>query len=162
MASFPVNRGAATSPAKPGPNVGGTPNAPLRPIFLYGALMFSKLLAVLLTGDWNNEGWVRARQLPATIKGYSRRVVLKTGVPAVIKGSPEDVVQGYLFYPRHFKDIERIGDFETESYSREVVEVLTSEGQKLHAYVYLWGDDMEDLGDDNWDLRSFEESSKFE
>jgi len=128
----------------------------MRPIFLYGTLMSAKLLAELLTGDRKNEDWVKMRRKPAILFGYTRRAVVDADYPGVVQGSKEDRVKGYLFYPRHQQDLQKIADFENESYTREVVEVVVNELTATMAYTYLWCDDIDDLCAEDWDFEEFE------
>ena len=76
--------------------------------------------------------------------------------PAVIKGEPFVSVKGVLFYPRNFVDVQRLDDFESESYYREVVQVIDCDDQVITANVYLWGDERESLLEKEWSFGEFE------
>jgi Gamma-glutamyl cyclotransferase, AIG2-like len=86
----------------------------LRRSFLYGTSMSGKLLAELLTGNRKNADWVQMRRKPATLMGYVRTAVVDADFPIVVEGSKEGHVEGYLFYPRYQKDLQRIAEFERE------------------------------------------------
>jgi gamma-glutamylcyclotransferase (GGCT)/AIG2-like uncharacterized protein YtfP len=132
------------------------PFSTIRPLFVYGSLMLPSLLAGLLTGDNRQVKMVEQRRKPATLHGYSRRPVLDAEHPAVIKGQETDRVEGYLFYPRSLDDQRKLDSFESDSYYRTVVSVVDTDGQTVQAHVYLWCDDLEDLGDGEWNFEEFE------
>jgi gamma-glutamylcyclotransferase (GGCT)/AIG2-like uncharacterized protein YtfP len=128
----------------------------LRPVFVYGTLMSTRLLAGLLTGDERETGIVESMRESATLHGYSRRGVLGSDYPAVVETDPMDRVNGFMIHPRTLEDLKMLDDFENESYFRELVEVIDSVNQKTMAYVYVWCDDIDDLADSDWSLEEFE------
>ena len=131
-------------------------SANLVPVFLYGTLMSSQLLAGLLTGDERNVGVVEKRRERAVLHGYSRHAILEAEYPAVIKGTSEDSVDGFLYFPRSLEDIRKLDDHEDESYCRETAEVVASKGQVVEAYVYVWCDELDELAKEDWDFEEFE------
>jgi hypothetical protein len=119
--------------------------------------MLPSLLAGLLTGDNRKVKMVEERRKPATLHGYSRRPVLGAQHPAVIKGRETDRVEGYVFYPRGLDDQRRLDSFECDSYYRAVASVVDSCGRRFQANVYVWCDDLGDLGDGEWSFEEFEQ-----
>jgi gamma-glutamylcyclotransferase (GGCT)/AIG2-like uncharacterized protein YtfP len=145
-----------TSPGKQSLVASATQPSQLLPLFIYGTLMSSTLLAGLLTGDERQTEKIEKRKKRATLQGYSRHRVLCADFPALIPGDPSDRVDGYLFYPESLEEMRLLHDFECDSYYREEVEVVGSEGQAILAYVYLWCDNLEDLEEEDWDFEEFE------
>jgi gamma-glutamylcyclotransferase (GGCT)/AIG2-like uncharacterized protein YtfP len=128
----------------------------IRPVFLYGTLMSNKLLSGLLTGEERHVNLIEKRRCPATICGYSRHAIVDADYPALVKSRSIDRVDGYLFYPRSMDDIKRLDDFESDSYCRDKVEVVDSDGRTIEAYAYVWCDGLEDLEEADWKFEEFE------
>ena len=128
----------------------------LHPVFLYGTLMSSRLLAGLLTGDEKHWNIVEKRRKKATLHGYSRHAVLDADYPAVVKAGSADSVEGFLYYPRKWDDIGLLDHFESNSYYRDEVEVVDSESHTTTAYIYVWCDELEDLAKEDWSFEEFE------
>ena len=128
----------------------------LHPVFLYGTLMSSRLLAGLLTGDERHWNTVEKRRKKATLHGYSRHAVLDADYPAVVKAGSADSVEGFLYYPRKWDDIGLLDHFESNSYYRAEVEVVDSESHATTAYIYVWCDELEDLAEEDWSFEEFE------
>ena len=99
---------------------------------------------------------VEKRRERAVLHGYSRHAILEAEYPAVIKGTSEDRVEGFLYFPRSLEDIRKIDDNEDESYCRETAEVVDSKGQVVEAYVYVWCDELDELAKEDWDFEEFE------
>jgi gamma-glutamylcyclotransferase (GGCT)/AIG2-like uncharacterized protein YtfP len=130
---------------------GAYPATPLHPIFLYGTLMSSQLLAELLTGNDRIQLRVerKRRQIEtgrkrAVLYGFSRHKIRFTDYPAVIEGGPDDKVEGYLYCPT-VDDFRKLDDFEDlDRYRRDEVSVECN-GQTLKAFLYIWCGDLADL-----------------
>ena len=134
----------------------GADHDELRPVFVYGTLMSTRLLVGLLTGDERDTNIIEGIRESATLHGYSRRAVRGADYPAVVKTDPKDKVDGFLVHPRTLEDLKMLDHFENESYCRELVEVINYINQKTIAYVYVWCDNIEDLADSDWSLEEFE------
>lgn len=128
----------------------------LRPVFLYGTLMSSRVLAGLLTGDERNFKTVEGMREKATLPCYSRHAVIDADYPAVVKGTAADFVNGFLFHPENLHHLQLLDSFESDSYSREEVKVIDSRDEEVEAYTYVWCDEMESLDDVDWSLEEFE------
>ena len=74
-----------------------------RPVFLYGTLMAAPLIALVLTGNQNNEDIIVPLRKKATLEHYRRRGVLGKDYPALVKGAENDLVEGMIFYPRNMR-----------------------------------------------------------
>ena len=133
--------------------------ATLPPIFLYGTLMSQRILAEALTGDEKQTTMVEERRIPVTLHGYSRHAVVDADFPALVKGTPTDRVEGFLFFPRSIRDVKRLDDFECDSYRREEVEVIDANNVVIKSYTYLWCDELDDL--EAWDWNFDECESKW-
>jgi gamma-glutamylcyclotransferase (GGCT)/AIG2-like uncharacterized protein YtfP len=115
-----------------------------RPVFLYGTLMSSHILADLLMGDERQATTIEQRRKPAVLHGYRRYAVVGTAdFPSIIKGEETDRVRGFLFYPMIY-EAKKIANFESDSNCPEAVEVDLG-GSIVKAYAYVWHDDREDL-----------------
>lgn len=130
--------------------------ASLRPIFLYGTLMFSRLLAEVLTGDEKQTMTVERRRMPVTLHGYSRHAIVDANFPAIIKGKSADRVEGFLYFHRSINDEKKLDDFESDSYRREEVEVVDRNNKVIESYTYVWCDDLDDLEASDWSFDEFE------
>jgi gamma-glutamylcyclotransferase (GGCT)/AIG2-like uncharacterized protein YtfP len=128
----------------------------LLPVFIYGTLMSSQLLAGAITGDERQVDIVEERRKRATLHGYSRHAIVNTEYPAVIKGKPEDRVEGYLYFPRNLDDIRKLDNCEDESYVRDTAEVIDSDGQIFQACLFVWCDELDELLDHDWNFEGFE------
>lgn len=128
----------------------------LRPIFLYGTLMSSRLLAEVLTGDEKKTMTVERRRMPVTLQGYSRHAVVDANFPAIIKGKSTDKVEGFLYFHRSIYDEKRFNDFASDSYRREEVEVVDRNKKIIESYAYVWCDDLNDLKESDWSFDEFE------
>jgi len=57
--------------------------------------------------------------------------------PALVGGSSEYHVEELLYFPRNLDDIRKLDDCEDESYFRDTMEVIGSDGWVTQEYVYV-------------------------
>ena len=166
-----IHRGAAAIPEH------------VLPIFLYGKLISSQLLAEVLTCydeqisrlerkkvelEISVEGQrvelerrverkrvaVETQRKRAILHSYSRHNVRGANYPAILETGPADRVEGYLYFPTA-DDFKRLDDFENELYRRDTVEVVC-DNEIIEAFVYVWCDDPADLDKEDWNYLEFE------
>ena len=127
-----------------------------RPIFLYGTLMATPLLALLLTGNRDNEDVIIPLQKKATLQHYRRGGVLGKDYPALIRGAEHNLVKGIVFYPRNMDDRRKLNNFEGEQYTMEIVNVVLESGEQVEASTYTWSGGDDEVTETDWDFREFE------
>ena len=120
---------------------------PSRPLFCYGTLRASTVMKAV-TGHTYPGG-------AATLNGYAMFRVKGTEYPAIIpqKGG---VVPGTLYEGLDEESLLVLDHFEGDPYSRDIVTVVTSVGDRVNAYVYVLRDAcMDILSNEKWDFNSF-------
>ncbi|KAJ6457487.1 hypothetical protein C8R47DRAFT_1164129 [Mycena vitilis] len=131
-----------------------------RPLFIYGTLRAVPLLAWALTGDSTNIAAVQPLAQPGTVKGYARFSIRHSDYPAVVPGSPADVVDGLLLRLQAPLQRRKLDDFEGEVYNSTRVEVCVENDPEgalvVDADMYVWAGDPDILDRDTpWELDQF-------
>ncbi|KAJ7629746.1 hypothetical protein DFH06DRAFT_709504 [Mycena polygramma] len=132
-----------------------------RPLFIYGTLRAMPLLAWALTGDSSKTAIVQPLAQRATVKGYARFSIHHSDYPAVVSGTPADLVDGLLLRLDTRLQRLKLDDFEGEVYKPTRVDVcVQSEGddvaQMVDADMYVWDGDLDALDRDTpWELDKF-------
>jgi gamma-glutamylcyclotransferase (GGCT)/AIG2-like uncharacterized protein YtfP len=135
-----------------------TPDFQTRPLFLYGTLMAAPLLALLLTGNRENEDVIVPLWKKAILQQYCRGRVLGRDYPALVKGAEHDCVKGIIFYPRNMDDRRKLNNFEGEQYTREIVKAVFESGEQVEAFTYVWSGEKAEVTETDWDFKEFESS----
>lgn len=133
-----------------------------RPLFIYGTLRATPLLAWALTGDATRIRDVEHMIKPAQVSGYIRVTVTNCDYPAVITSSNgADLVDGCLLQVDTASQRKKLDNFEGEAYAPEavMVELLGEDGlptgEKVDADIYVWADDKAAPGTEPWELERF-------
>ncbi|KAJ6457477.1 hypothetical protein C8R47DRAFT_1180916 [Mycena vitilis] len=132
-----------------------------RPLFIYGTLRAMPLLAWALTGDSSKTATVQPLAQPATVKGYARFSIHHSDYPAVVPGSPTELVDGLLLRLETRLQRQKLDDFEGEVYKPTCVDVcVQGEGddvaQTVDADMYVWDGDLDALDrGTSWELDKF-------
>jgi gamma-glutamylcyclotransferase (GGCT)/AIG2-like uncharacterized protein YtfP len=127
-----------------------------RPIFLYGTLMSTSLLALVLLGDRNKAATLSPHLKKAVLGNFHRGRVVDKDYPALVK-TKEGSVDGVGFYPRNIDDRRKINNFEGEQYAREIVKVTTG-GEEVEVSTYIWSGQDDEVSEMEWDAKEFESS----
>ena len=125
------------------------------PVFLYGTLMATPLLALILTGNRENKDVIIPLQQKATLKYYHRGSVSGKDYPAIVSGTERDLVEGVVFYPRNMDDRRKLNNFEGEQYTMETVNVVFESGEQVEASTYIWSGDKDEITKTDWDFEKF-------
>ena len=67
-----------------------------RPVFLYGTLMAAPLLALLLTGNREDQDMIVPLRKKAILQHYHHGSVLGKDYPALVKGAENDLLEGLV------------------------------------------------------------------
>ena len=126
------------------------------PIFVYGTLMATPLLAWVLTGSSANASAVLSKRKRAAISGFARHPVIGSDYPALVRATESSIVDGYLVFPGDQAEWNKLDNFEGETYTRTTVEAIEEDGTRVEAYVYLWAGSGDALGIGEWDFTFFE------
>jgi gamma-glutamylcyclotransferase (GGCT)/AIG2-like uncharacterized protein YtfP len=129
-----------------------------RPVFLYGTLMATPLLAWLLTGNRENQDMIVPLRQKASLQHYHRGSVLGKDYPALVKGTENDLVEGLIFFPRNMDDRRKLNNFEGEQYTTEPVKVVLESGEQIEASTYIWSGEKDEVMATDWDFKEFESS----
>ena len=134
-----------------------------RPLFIYGTLCATKLLAWALTGDASNTGRVATLAHPARVSNYKRFAVKHCDYPAVVKCAGDSTVYGYLIQLETQSQRTKLDNFEGETYIPVSVSasLLNADGepngQIVDADMYVWDGEDSALSYEPWSLDYFVE-----
>ncbi|EGF76968.1 hypothetical protein BATDEDRAFT_28028 [Batrachochytrium dendrobatidis JAM81] len=126
------------------------------PVFAYGSLMADHVFdSVMISGLGNN--YQRPRKTTgAILSGYQRFGVADQPYPAVVPATPNNTVQGVLWYIQSNSEIQLLDHFETDLYQRQVVSVNSmGESDTVQAYVYIWNRELSLLTGKEWNYEQF-------
>jgi gamma-glutamylcyclotransferase (GGCT)/AIG2-like uncharacterized protein YtfP len=130
------------------------------PIFIYGTLCATPLLAWALTGDCRNVDLVTPLLRPAKVSGFARYGVRGRDFPAAVE-CPGSHISGYLVTCDTVSQRRKLDDFEGEVYKATPVrvQILGQDGDTtmefIEADMYLWNGSHDDLTLQLWDLDAF-------
>ena len=118
-------------------------------IFAYGSLMFEQVWAVVAKGSYATT--------KARLFGYQRRKIKGETYPALIPGSPDDIVDGVIYLDVDAIDRDRLDRFEGMYYAKKLETFTISCTRKLSAYVYVFKQDFNALvEEESWSPKWFE------
>ena len=124
------------------------------PLFAYGTLMLPKLLERVVGR--------RLHGRPARCFGYARHPVKNADYPGLIANSARgSVVEGVLYSVLTAAEWQRLDAYETDLYSRTLINVRCLEDSALQAFAYLIPPSRVDLVDrsQDWSFRRFVQRS---
>lgn len=131
-----------------------------RPVFIYGTLCATQLLAWVLTGDQSRTDDITHLICPARVENIARHSLHGRDYPAAVK-KPGSSITGYLLRPQTCSQRKKLDDFEGEVYQVIAMEVslLDDTGEVaeagIEADMYLWNGGEELVSDQAWDLQWF-------
>ena len=125
------------------------------PIFVYGTLMATPLLAWVLTGSSANASSVLSKRKRAHISGFARHPVIGSDYPALVRATESSIVDGHLVFPNDQAEWNKLDNFEGETYTRTTVEAITEDGTQVEACVHLWAGSGDALSSGEWDFTYF-------
>src|ERR1700692_2270307 len=131
-------------------------NAPMAPIFVYGTLMATPLLAWALKGDSSKAGDVLSQRQSGRIFGFERRRIHHCDYPALVRSNDTCAVDGYVIFPATLSEWKKLDDCEGDSYERTPVVVHMVDGSELGAFTYVWKGEADVLADEDWTFEHFE------
>ena len=118
-------------------------------IFVYGTLIFPEIREGLTGKSFKAEN--------AILKGFKRCIIHGCDYPAIIP-SPHSMVEGQLVFDIDKRSIKILSFFEGTDYELIEVEVFFR-NEKERASLFIWKNDLEYLGDQDWDEKIFEQNS---
>ncbi|MBT8439691.1 MAG: gamma-glutamylcyclotransferase [Gammaproteobacteria bacterium] len=98
-------------------------------IFTYGTLMFSPV--------WDTVVKANYRAASATLRGYSRRKINTAIYPVAFQASPQDFINGIVYYDIEVADINRLDEFEGVYYRRTAISAELKDQPPVEADVYI-------------------------
>lgn len=119
-------------------------------IFTYGSLMFPEV--------WERVVNRRYKSCEAHTAGLVRRKISNSTYPVAFAGSPENVLDGRLYWNVSPADLGRLDRFEGEYYERKPILVASGQDEtKISADVFLLKPKYKLLaGPDDWSPRHFQ------
>ncbi|KAK9839182.1 hypothetical protein WJX84_007329 [Apatococcus fuscideae] len=82
--------------------------------------------------------------------------------PALAKATAEDSIEGKVLHGITPHELDVLDEYEDDEYYKDVVEVETSSGRNVHAYVYIWQDHLRHKLSGSWSYEDFREHSMAE
>ncbi len=99
-------------------------------VFVYGTLLFPQVLKVVT-------GRIFLAQ-PATLKGFGRYKVKGRVFPGICV-QPDSAVDGQVYWGVDDLSMQRLDDFESDFYERQILPVTLANGKIVDANVYVIG-----------------------
>jgi len=113
-------------------------------VFTYGSLMFDRVWANVVTGDYG--------KVDGRLYGYVRRRIKGENYPGLVPSNEAEYVDGKIYMDVVYGDILRLDRFEGEYYQRIMEKCELSKGRWLTAGVYVLKKQyMNLLADEEWD-----------
>jgi gamma-glutamylcyclotransferase (GGCT)/AIG2-like uncharacterized protein YtfP len=98
-------------------------------IFTYGSLMFDSVWSRVTAGC--------SERILAGLSGYRRRLLSGRIYPALVPGTPEDMVMGVAYLDVQPEAVSKLDLFEGELYRREQVRCVVRQGETLPAETFV-------------------------
>ena len=119
-------------------------------LFTYGSLMYEPVWDSLVSGSY--------RKTAATLEGYARFGVKGEDYPVIKPSTPEQFVEGCVYWGVSLQDQQVLDQFEGEYYQRLSLPVVTL-GTSMTADVYVLKPDYYHIASEaSWDVAAFERS----
>lgn len=120
-------------------------------VFVYGTLMVPEVLHLVLART--------PESMSASLPGYHRYSLQGELYPAIVLASethPAPLVSGRLLAGIGVSELTTLDVYEGPMYRRDVVMVLTADGQPVKAFAYVLRDEHRaKLATRDWDLQKF-------
>jgi gamma-glutamylcyclotransferase (GGCT)/AIG2-like uncharacterized protein YtfP len=117
-------------------------------LFLYGTLMDPATLSKVL--DLRKPQALR----PARLMGYQYK--LWGPYPALLRGPPNNIVEGMIFKVQSTEQVEQLERYETECYRLGVCNIKLANGPTVQGRTFLWRGDREELREGVFDLKDYQ------
>ncbi|EGP86784.1 uncharacterized protein MYCGRDRAFT_28606, partial [Zymoseptoria tritici IPO323] len=122
---------------------------PAGPYFFYGTLQDPGILSEVLRLD------DKPALKPARVVGYA--VKLWGQYPALVDGSPEEMVEGAVFEVANEAAAARLAQYETKAYRASPCQIRMVNGceeeEVVEGYAFVYDGNVKDLSDGKFDLR---------
>ena len=119
-------------------------------IFTYGSLMFDEVWSRVIVGGYDKS--------TSTLKGFTRKAVIKEEYPVIFKTGQTDTVEGVIYYNVSIEDVRRLDAFEGEYYDRQHVKAQTLKADTIDVHVYVLKDAYRHIASqEDWDPEYFKE-----
>jgi gamma-glutamylcyclotransferase (GGCT)/AIG2-like uncharacterized protein YtfP len=119
----------------------------MRDLFTYGSLMFEPVWRIVVGKSFPFECGV--------LPGFSIRRMKGEVYPAIVRGTPQDRVNGRIYYGLDKEALRRLDAFEGDCYSREIASILLGERERrCHVYI-IKSECRHLLGEEEWTAEWF-------
>jgi gamma-glutamylcyclotransferase (GGCT)/AIG2-like uncharacterized protein YtfP len=113
-------------------------------LFTYGTLMFPEVWRRIAVREVVSER--------ALLNGFAIYRVKDAIIPGIVRAQDGDCVEGVLYRNLDEEMLFELDAYESEFYSRELVKVITDNGQTVDCQAYVVPDNRRDmLTDERWD-----------
>lgn len=120
-------------------------------VFTYGTLQFPEVMVAVTGGTFAS--------VPALLENYACYSLKGKSYPG-IRRQPGALTQGILYTGIDARALQRLDDFEDDFYRRQTLLVVTADGARTAAEVYVVAEERYELLASNlWDSERFKEHS---
>ncbi|KAM0562017.1 hypothetical protein ACHAPJ_002459 [Fusarium lateritium] len=128
----------------------------LRPVFIYGTLLSSRILSQVLTGDCRNICNVDDLSRLGRIYGYKQCAIDDGASSTLIEDNdPSSVIHGLLLTLENSEQRQRLDNYGAGDYEAVSVSVFLDNDEEVDADMYIWAQEENELNLDPWDWDQF-------